>query len=72
MVLHELTWSALDIWRNDTMVCRSVPTYGKPDGAGPNTPDTIISMSWCHDPVPLKKGDVLRVKSHYDLDKHAL
>ena len=63
--------SALEIWLNDTMVCRSVPTYGKPDGVAPNSSDIITAMSWCHEPVPLRKGDVLRVKSHYDLNQHA-
>jgi len=62
---------AIDLERNGTVVCRSLPKYGKLPGASPDVPDTILEMSWCRDPVRVRKGDSLVVKTHYDLDAHA-
>jgi Stress up-regulated Nod 19 len=64
--------TAIDLELNDTLVCRSLPRYGRPEGAGPEVPETIQEMSWCHNPVRVRKGDYLVVKSHYDLDRHGL
>jgi hypothetical protein len=64
--------TSIELWHNDKMVCSSKPTYGKAPGSDANTPPTITDMSWCHDPVALKKGDSLQLKTHYDLTKYQL
>jgi hypothetical protein len=61
--------TAIEMWHNDKMVCRSLPTYGKAPGAAADAALTITDMSWCHDPVPIKKGDTLQLKTYYDLTK---
>lgn len=48
---------------NDKDVCTSVPKY---EG------EVISTMSLCPEPIPLKKGDFLTVRSVYDLTKHPL
>jgi hypothetical protein len=62
----------IELWLNDTMVCRSDPTYALPKNAAPNIPLTILEMSWCHDAVRIEIGDRLRVISFYDLEAHPL
>jgi len=64
--------SALEIYKNNKLACQSLPTYGREPGANPDVPETIISMSWCHDAIRFFKGDNLTIKSHYDVDAHPL
>jgi hypothetical protein len=32
--------------------------------------ETLSSMSECHEPIKISKGDVLTLESNYDLEKH--
>jgi hypothetical protein len=61
---------------NGKVVCDSKATYGGAQGTLVNddgsTWESISSMSSCHDPVPVKKGDVMTIVSAYDTDLHPL
>jgi hypothetical protein len=60
---------------NDKFICSSDAKYGGPQGtAKVNGADweTITEMTHCVGPIPVKKGDFLKMKSEYDLSKHPL
>ena len=61
---------AIELWVNNVLACRSLPTYGKPKNAGPDFPETIIDMETCETPFRIHKKDLLRVVTYYDIDKH--
>ncbi|KAE9977428.1 hypothetical protein BLS_001411 [Venturia inaequalis] len=54
---------------NDKEVCESKAVYGK---GGANNDETIVSMSECPPAIKMKKGDILTMKSIYDLKTHPL
>ena len=64
--------TALQLLKNDEIVCDSKPTYGRLPGANPESPETIVGMSWCYDSIRIKKGDLLTLKTFYDTDLHPL
>jgi len=49
---------------NDKVVCTSLPQY--------NSKGVITLMSLCPDPIPIKKGQTVKISSLYDLSKHKL
>jgi len=62
---------------NDKKVCTSKATYGGASTAMMATNDgkkweTISSMSACSDPIPVKRGDYLKMESVYDTAAHPL
>lgn len=54
---------------NDKEVCESKAVYGK---GGSNNDETIVSMTPCPPSLKLKKGDILSMKSVYDLKSHPM
>ena len=53
---------------NGKDVCVSKAEYTKIDA----NYDTIFKMSECPENIPIKKGDILTLKSVYDLKRHPL
>jgi hypothetical protein len=64
--------TAIELWLDNKLICHSVPTYGPPPGGKVDSGLTIVDMSWCYDPVRIKKGDTLTVKTFYDTTVHPL
>lgn len=54
---------------NDKEVCESKAVYGK---GGANNDETIVAMTACPYGLKLKKGDILSMKSVYDLKTHPM
>jgi len=72
--LHDGGESML-LYLGDKLVCNSTATYGGPRGTVKvNGKDwqTISNMSECVNPVKVKKGDRLSMKSFYNTYKHPL
>lgn len=61
---------AMVLYINDKEICTSKADYGS--GAAGEDSSTIRSMSWCPEIINVKKGDVMRMSSLYDLKKHPL
>lgn len=58
---------------NNRTVCDSRATYGGKNAAKDhdgNLVESIEAMSPCKDSIPIKKGDVVKLVSHYDMQKH--
>lgn len=53
---------------NGKEVCNSDAVYGK----GGENYETILYMSPCPEAIPIKKGDMMELKSVYDLKTHPL
>jgi hypothetical protein len=51
------------MYLNDKEICLSTPTYKG---------ETITGMNDCEKPIKVKKGDVLTMKSVYDITKHPM
>jgi hypothetical protein len=63
------------LYLDDKLVCNSTATYGGPGGTVKvNGKDwqTISKMTECGNPVKVKKGDRLSMKSFYNTIKHPL
>jgi hypothetical protein len=56
---------------NDKEVCVSNAHYEKA-GAGASNDEVMTEMSRCTTNIPIKKGDVLRINSVYDLKTHPM
>lgn len=54
---------------NDKEVCESKAIYGK---GGANNDETIVKMTPCDPGIKMKKGDVMSMKTIYDLKTHPL
>ena len=68
--------SAMELFLNNKMICHSDAIYGGKGGTlrldnGKNW-ETISEMTDCNDVIKVKKGDLLKLKSIYDLKKHPL
>jgi hypothetical protein len=64
----------VELTLNGKVVCDSHAQYGGDGGEGV-APDgrpwqTIRQMSQCTDPIPVKKGDILGLKSYYNTKLH--
>jgi hypothetical protein len=60
---------------NDKFVCNSTATYGGKEGTvrmNGTEWQTISSMSECREPLKVKKGDNISMKSFYNTIKHPL
>jgi hypothetical protein len=61
---------------NGKVVCDSKAIYGGDGGAGTDTTgrpwQTIRQMTQCTEPITVKKGDTLNLKSYYDTKSHPL
>jgi len=68
--------TAMQMVMNGKVICESTPTYGGSSGGvkAPNGKEwqTITGMSRCEDPVPFRKGDIVKLVSIYDTDLHPL
>jgi len=66
----------IQLYVNDKQVCDSKASYGGKQGTLVTETgakwETISSMTSCRDPVPIKKNDVVTIKSIYDLELHPL
>lgn len=63
------------MYLNDKEICSSKAEYGGAGGtmkAGEKEWTTISRMSDCLEPIPVKKGDYLRLEASYDTVKHPL
>jgi hypothetical protein len=56
---------------NDKEVCASNAMYEKA-GSGASNNEVMTQMSKCENSIPIKKGDVLTLKSVYDLKTHPM
>jgi hypothetical protein len=56
---------------NDKEVCVSNALYQKV-GAGASNDEVMTEMSRCETSIPIKKGDVMRIHSVYDLKTHPM
>jgi hypothetical protein len=54
---------------NGKEVCESLPTYS---AGGSANQQTITGMSSCLEAIPVKKGDIMTMRSVYDLAKHPM
>lgn len=59
---------------NDKTVCTSKATYGGSSSLVVDGKEwqSITTMGECSDPIPVKKGDILRVLAGYDTKNHPL
>jgi hypothetical protein len=60
---------------NDKLVCSSNAIYGNSTGTGAPTSNgkewqTITKMNECFYPIPLKKGDQVKITATYDMKAH--
>ena len=76
----------VELFLNGKSVCQSVATYSSngSDGMGMGMSghkkrdepvklgETIATISKCTKPIPIKKGDKLKVSANFDLNKHPL
>jgi hypothetical protein len=64
------------LYVNNQTVCTSNAVYGGVKSAeakvGEEKWETITSYTICDKPIQVKKGDVLKMSSEYDLRKHRL
>jgi hypothetical protein len=60
------------VFVNDKPVCTSTPEYAKVESRGKDEAVhyTIKEMSLCETQYQLKKGDRLRLKAEYDIEKY--
>ena len=60
--------------QNGKVVCDSHANYGGPGATVVNADgskwETIATMSVCQEPIEVKKGDTMKVISHYDMLEH--
>jgi hypothetical protein len=66
----------MELFLNNKMICHSDAIYGGKGGTlqldtGKNW-ETISEMTDCKQVIKVKKGDLLKLKSMYDLKKHPL
>jgi hypothetical protein len=60
---------------NDKMACISNATYGVsanglPGNASGKEWQTITKMHECDEPIPVKKGDKIKITATYDMKAH--
>eukprot|EP00939_MAST-03C_sp_MAST-3C-sp1_P004117 g4117.t1 len=60
----------ISLFLNDKFLCASFPTYGTEEGVAGNEKGYLVKMSRCVDdattgPVPMKKGDRVRLDAYY-------
>jgi len=62
----------MQVFVNGKQICSTVPTYSKMESRGKNEQVhfTIREMSLCQPRAELKKGDVLVIKSDYDVERY--
>jgi hypothetical protein len=60
----------MKVYVNDKAVCQSDAIYGQASGGGNWT--TISKMVDCIEPIPVKKGDTVRIDALYDSIAHPL
>jgi hypothetical protein len=59
---------------NDKPACQSKAIYGKDGGTEVNGEkwETINSYTQCEDPIKIRAGDSIKLRSEYDISKHKL
>jgi hypothetical protein len=65
----------LELYLNDKLVCDSEATYGGPDGTlirDGKKWESIARIKQCIEPIPVKKGDLLKMVAVYDTERHPL
>jgi hypothetical protein len=66
----------MELFLNGKLICHSDAIYGGKGGTltldDGKKWDTISEMTDCMDVIKVKKGDLLKLKSIYDLKKHPL
>ena len=65
----------MELSLNGKVVCSSTATYGGKGGTvmiNGTEWKTISSMSECHEPFRVKKGDNISMRSFYNTTKHPL
>lgn len=67
--------TGVNLYVNGKLVCASKATYGGPGGTiniNGKTWETIAKMSECNEPIPVKKGDKLKLEATFDTREHPL
>jgi hypothetical protein len=67
--------TAVNLYVNGELACASKAIYGGPGGTvniNGKTWATIAKMGECNEPIPVKKGDKLKLEATYDTKEHPL
>ena len=67
--------TGMNMYINDKLYCASKAIYGGPGGTvtiNGKAWSTIATMTECNDPVPVKKGDIIKLEATYDTKEHPL
>jgi hypothetical protein len=67
--------TGVNMYVNGKVYCKSKAIYGGPGGTiilEGKTWATIATMTECNDPIPVKKGDKLKIEATYDTKEHPL
>jgi hypothetical protein len=67
--------TGMNLYVNNKLYCSSKAIYGGPGGTITiNGKDwsTIATMTECNEPIPVRKGDKLKIEATYDTKEHPL